>query len=40
MITKERAKVYSEGTAKALDIDLDKIYQDMEKALVREELTR
>jgi hypothetical protein len=26
--------------AKALGIDIDKIYEDMEKALVREELTR
>ena len=26
--------------AKALDIDIDKIYEDMAKALVREELTR
>lgn len=26
--------------AKALDIDIDKIYSDMAKALVREELTR
>ena len=25
--------------AKALDIDIDKIYEDMAKALVREELT-
>jgi Arc/MetJ family transcription regulator len=26
--------------AKALDIDIDKIYEDMARALVREELTR
>jgi len=26
--------------AKALDIDVDKIYSDMARALVREELTR
>ena len=26
--------------AKALDIDIDKIYEDMAKALVREELTK
>jgi hypothetical protein len=26
--------------SKALDIDIDKIYEDMAKALVREELTR
>jgi hypothetical protein len=27
-------------TAKALDIDIDKIYSDMARALVREELTK
>jgi hypothetical protein len=28
------------AAAKALDIDVDKIWSDMERALVREELTR
>jgi hypothetical protein len=29
-----------EKAAKALDIDIDKIWEDMARALVREELTR
>jgi hypothetical protein len=29
-----------EKAAKVLDIDIDKIYQDMAEALLREELTR